>query len=94
MVALDLQALSALEAPLVLLDLRVKTVSLVPLGLLALRVLPDLRGMLENVDPLDLPGLRVLLDQLVVALVELPFLDLRVTLARRDLLGLRANRGP
>ena len=84
---------SDLEGQLVPLDLRVKTVSLVPLGLLVLRVLPGLRGMLVNVDPLDLSALRVLLDPLVEELVELPFLDLRVTLARRGLLGLRANRG-
>ena len=83
--ALDLQAQSVPEAPLVLPDLRVKTVSLDPLDLPALRVLLDLRGMLVNVDPLDLPALRVLLDLLVAELVELPFLDPRVMLVLRVL---------
>ena len=82
MVALDLQAQSVPEAPLVLPDLRVKTVSLDPLDLPAL---PDLRGMLANADPLDLPALRVLLDPLVVELEVPLFPDPRVMLDLRAL---------
>lgn len=93
MVALDLQAQSVPEAPLVLPDLRVKTVSL---DLPALRALPDLRGMLANVDPLvpkALAVFRVPLDPRVVELEEPPFLVPKVLVVPLDQPALRVLLG-
>ena len=81
---LVLLALSGLEGRLVPLDLKVMSVILAqrairafegPPVLLVPRALPDLRGMLENVDQKDLGVFRAHPDPLAVELEEPRFLD-------------------